>query len=474
MTPERLWTAEDIAAVTGGRLVGSNFDVTGISIDTRTAAQGDLFIALKGPRFDGHDFIDAAQDKKVAGIMATREISGNTIIVNDTLRAMQDMGAGARARSNAKIFAITGSVGKTSTKEMLARCLTILGKTHAAEASLNNHWGVPLSLARLPVSAQYGVFELGMNAANEITPLSKLVSPHIALITTIAAAHVEKLGSLENIARAKAEIFHGMDANGVAILPRDVPEFPILLAEARTQGIGTILTFGATEGADLHMLSVQLNEDTTDMRFSFKGREYKLKLGLAGAHQAMNALAVLAALAQVTNDIEKAFPALENMQAVSGRGNRWPCVIKKGAPPVLVIDETHNASPIAVKAALEVLAQIPTTGRRLAALGDMLELGDTAPAEHAGLKAALLAAQVDQVFTCGKLMAHLAETLPFGRNKHFADSEALAAQIGELVQPGDILLIKGSRGAKMKLVIDAFQGLGQSAQKTPMPAVTGR
>jgi UDP-N-acetylmuramoyl-tripeptide--D-alanyl-D-alanine ligase len=471
---EKLWTAEDIAAVTGGRLVGSNFDVTGISIDTRTAAQGDLFIALKGPRFDGHDFIDVALDKKVAGIMATRETTGNTIVVNDTLRAMEDMGAGARARSGAKIFAITGSVGKTSTKEMLARCLSVLGKTHAAEASLNNHWGVPLSLVRLPASAQYGVFELGMNAANEITPLSRLVSPHISLITTIAAAHVEKLGSLENIARAKAEIFHGMDANGVAILPRDVPEFPILLAEARTQGIGTILTFGATEGSDLHMISVQPNEDASDMRFSFKGREYKLKLGLAGAHQAMNALAVLAAIAQITNDIEKVFPALENMQAVLGRGNRWSCIIKKGAQPVLVIDETHNASPAAVKAALEVLAQIPTTGRRLVALGDMLELGDTGPAEHAGLKSALLSAQVDQVFTCGKLVAHLAEVLPFGRNKHFTDSEALAAQIGELVQPGDILLIKGSRGAKMKLVIDALQGLGQSAQKTPMPATTGR
>lgn len=474
MTSEKLWTAEDIAAITGGNLVGSNFDVTGISIDTRTVGPGDLFIALKGPRFDGHDFIDTARDKKVAGILATKDTGGNSIIVEDTLRAMQDMGAGARSRSNAKIFAITGSVGKTSTKEMLARCLALLGKTHAAEASLNNHWGVPLSLARMPVSAQYGVFELGMNAANEISPLSRLVSPHVSLITTIAPAHVEKLGSLENIARAKAEIFQGMDASGVAILPRDVAEFPTLLAEARTQGIGTILTFGSSEGADLHMTSVTLHADTTDMAFTFKGREYKLTLGMAGVHQAMNALAVLGAVAQVTNDITKVFPALENIEAVSGRGNRFSCIIKQGTPPVLVIDETHNSSPAAVRAALDVLAQIPTTGRRLVALGDMLELGESAANEHANLKQSLLAAQVDQVFTCGRLMAHLAEALPFGRNTHFTDSEALALQIGELVQPGDILLIKGSRGSKMKLVIDALQALGQSATKVPAPATTGR
>lgn len=460
-----LWTGQDLAAATGGKPVGGDFEANGISIDTRTLKPGDLFVALTGPQFDGHSFIDKAFEKGAAAVVVSQATDkGKSILVGDTLRALQDMGAAARARSTAKIFAVTGSVGKTSTKEMLARCLALLGTTHAAEASLNNQWGVPLSLARMPRHTQFGIFELGMNHAGEIAPLSQMVSPHIGLITTIASAHIEHLGSLENITRAKAELFQGMDAQGTVILPRDSAQFSVLLAEARTHGIQNILSFGHEPHSELRMLDVHAHADKTDMRFRFKDKEYTVTLGVAGVHHAMNALAVLGAVAQITDAIETVFPALEEMEPVHGRGNRWACVLKAGAPPLLVIDETHNASPIAVRAALDVLAQIPTTGRRLVALGDMLELGETSVKEHASLKEPLLAAHVDQVFTCGKLMAHLAEALPFGRNRHFADSATLAAQIGELVLPGDILLVKGSRGSKMRLVIDALQLLSQSAQ----------
>ncbi len=469
MSHTPLWTAASLAAVTGGRLIGSDRAVTGVSIDTRTLQAGDVFIALRGPHLDGHEYIAAARAKGATCVIAEHGSEEGTIVVADTFQALQDMGRGARARSKARVFAITGSVGKTSTKEMLARCLSLLGETHAAQASLNNHWGVPLSLARMPVSAQFGVFELGMNHANEITPLSKMTAPHIALITTIASAHIENLGSVENIARAKSEIFHGMETDGVAILPRDNPQFPILLAEARTQGLQHILTFGSDPGSDVRLLDARAEADMTHVHFSYQGKSYDFTLGLAGVHQAMNALAVVAAVAQVTDDITRVLPVLAELTPVSGRGNRWPCLLKKGQPPLLVIDETHNASPVAVRAALDVLARIPTNGRRLVALGDMLELGAVSAQEHAALKEPLLAAHVDHVFTCGKRMAHLAEVLPFGRNTHFADSAALAAHIAELVRPGDVLLLKGSHGSKMKLVIDALQSLSQSAEMALSP-----
>ena len=465
MSVTPLWTAAAIAAVTDGRLVGADCAVTGISIDTRSLQPGDAFIALHGPNFDGHNFVADARAKGASCIIAEKGDAPGTILVADTLRALQDLGQGSRARSHAKIFAVTGSVGKTSTKEMLARCLSVLGMTHAAQASLNNQWGVPLSLARMPEGAQFGVFELGMNHANEISPLSKMVAPHVALITTIASAHIEHLGSLENIARAKAEIFHGMDAGGIAVLPRDNAQFPLLLAEARTQGLQQIVTFGTHAESDMRLLEARIDEESTQVRCVFQSREYTFTLGMAGAHHAMNALAVLSAVAHVTPHFEKVFPALQKMQPVLGRGNRYRYRLHDSKPPVMVIDETHNASPIAVHAALEVLAHIPTSGRRLAVLGDMLELGDAAAQEHAALKEPILAAHVDHVFTCGNRMAYLAEVLPFGRNTHFADSAALAAQIGELVRPGDILLVKGSRGSKMRLVIDALQHLSQSEEK---------
>jgi UDP-N-acetylmuramoyl-tripeptide--D-alanyl-D-alanine ligase len=458
-----LWTADAIAAVTNGKRVGSNFEATGVSIDSRTLQRGDLFIAIQGQHSDGHIYINAALEKGASGIIATSTMQEfNGVVVTDTLRALQDLGAGARARSQAHLFGITGSVGKTSAKEMLARCLRLLDETHAAEASLNNHWGVPLSLARMPITARYGVFELGMNHANEIAPLSKMIAPHCALITTIASAHIANLGSLENIARAKAEIFQGMDTNGVAVLPRDSEQYAVLLAEARTCGLQNIITFGRHSESDFRVIDITTQGTKTNLSFTHRNRTYQVTLGLAGDHQAMNACGVLACVSTVCPDIEQVFAALETMQPVMGRGNRWSFTLQADAPPVIVIDETHNASPIAVRAALEVVAKIPTAGRRIAILGDMLELGDSSPREHAALKDAIEAAAIDQVWTCGKWMIHLAEAMPFGRSRHYEDSASLASQIEELICPGDVLLVKGSRGSAMKRVIDVLQMISHS------------
>jgi UDP-N-acetylmuramoyl-tripeptide--D-alanyl-D-alanine ligase len=467
-----LWYLSDIAAAVNGRIQGAavyDTNIMGISIDTRTLEKGDAFIALVGPHHDGHDHIEQAFMNGAVVVVTHKEISnplGPIIIVNDTLQALNDLGAAARARCSATIFAITGSVGKTSTKEMLAKALSVLGQTHAAEASLNNQWGVPLSLARMPVDTVYGVFELGMNHANEIKPLSILVSPNYSLITNISSAHIENLGSLENIARAKAEIFSGMDADGCVILPQDSEQFSILLAEARTQGIQekNIITFGYKQNSTFQLIDVILEDQKTKLIFSFKGKEYSLISGLSGKHQATNILAVIAVVAQICSDIEVVFPAFEDMQPVKGRGNRLMFVIEKNQTPLLVIDETHNASPIAMRAAFDVLSQIPTTGRRLVALGDMLELGETAIAEHVALKDYLLSSNVDHVLTCGPLMAHLAQALPFGRNTHFMNSEEMAKALHEILKPADVLMVKGSRSSKMKMIIKAIEDLALQAE----------
>lgn len=458
-----LWTSSEIASVTGGSPVGSPFSVTGISIDTRTLQRGDLFVAIQGQHTDGHQYIDMALKKGASGVIATSTMQElNGIIVEDTLQALNDMAAGARARSQASVFAITGSVGKTSAKEMLYRCLSSLGKTHAAEASLNNHWGVPLSLSRMPAESKYGVFEIGMNHANEISPLSKLVAPHCALITTIANAHIENLGTLENIALAKSEIFHGLDSEGVVILPRDSDQYALLLAEARTYGVRKIITFGKHKQSDFQLISVSSEFNHTLMKFCYQSKEYVLNLSLSGEHHAVNTLGVLACVSTVYDDLEKVFPTLEVIQPVIGRGNRWSFKIDSTKTPITVIDETHNASPIAVEAAIDVLSKIPTNGRHILILGDMLELGSIAIAEHVNLKKIIEKKSITHVWTCGKLMYHLHKAMNSINAKHFEDSASLASIINSMIQPGDILLIKGSRGSAMKRVIDALQLISHS------------
>lgn len=452
-----LWTASEIAAITKGNFTGTDLSVSGISIDTRKINPGDLFIALKGPNFDGNDFAEQALEQGAAAVLTTKSGNPKFITVPDTFIALHDLGEGARARTSAKIIAVTGSVGKTSVKSMLNIAFSALGKTHASDASLNNHWGVPLSLARMPKDAEYAIFEIGMNHANEITPLSKLVSPHVSIITTIASAHIQYLGSIENIALAKAEIFHGMQANGIAILPRDSEQFSILLAEARTQGLQKIISFGQSAESDIQLLSI--NGEKLSIR---DGKaEYKLSFGMPGVHQAVNALSVIAAVKALGNDIQKALPSFAEMTPVTGRGNNQQVVIAPNQPPITIIDETHNASPIAVKAALRVLEQMASKGRRIVILGDMLELGPDSPQFHAELSDAVMASGSDLTLLSGPMMQNLAKKLSTATTRHYADSMALNAEIAQLIQPGDVVLVKGSRGSKMKLVVDALVDLGQ-------------
>lgn len=459
--PNILWTANDIASVTQGKLTNGDFAVTGISIDTRTLQKGDLFIALKGPHSDGHDFIDDAFAKGAACVLAQQGIDGKRIIVPDTFTALQDMGAGARVRSKATILAVTGSVGKTSVKAMLAAAFAEIGETHAAEASLNNHWGVPLSLARMPQSAEFAIFEIGMNHENEIAPLSKLVSPHLSIITTIANAHIEHLKTIENIALAKAEIFQGMDANGVAILPLDSAQYPLLLAEARTQGLQRILSFGEHKDADVQLVSIQENEQGSLLGIRLQDQRLQVEFGMPGRHQAVNVLSVLAAFVALGIDPVRTLPALQNLRPVTGRGNRTQLIFTAGKAPIDILDETHNASPIAVKAALKTLDLYQSATRRIVILGDMLELGPESPDLHAGLAEAVRKANPDLILLCGKMMAHLAKALGDKKTRHYPDSAALVEEIGTLVSPGDAIMVKGSRGSKMRLVIDALHGLGQ-------------
>lgn len=452
-----LWTASEIAAVTQGTLNGDDYNITGISIDTRHIENGDLFIPLKGPNFDGHDFIDTAIQNGAAGFLSDRKtVRDAAILIKDSFTALHDLGAGARARSHAKIMAVTGSVGKTSVKAMLHDAFAAIGVTHASTASLNNHWGVPLSLARMPRQAEYAVFEIGMNHAGEITPLSKLVAPHLAIITTVAPAHIAHFDGIESIALAKAEIFQGMDVNGVAVLPRDSAQFTILLAEARTQGLQNIVTFGEHEEADIRLISCHAHATHSDVTVAVKGQVYQFTLGLAGYHQALNALSVIAALDAFGqwNDTTRA--AFAKMQVVKGRGNVITRSAQKGSNGLVIIDDTHNASPIAIKASLKTLALSQQSGQRIVALGDMLELGDDAPDLHADLAEAVLACKPDLVLLAGSLMKYLANKLPKEMTRHYPDSIALASEVDTLVKDGDIILVKGSHGSRMDRVVDAL------------------
>lgn len=487
MTQLSLWNAAEIAATTQGAYGGTagkpaeTVQVTGISIDTRTLAEGDLFVPLRGPNFDGHDFIDDAVARGAALVLCEKGEAPATVRVADTLLALQDLASGARARTRAAIMAVTGSVGKTTVKSMLHTAFSAAGTTHANDASLNNHWGVPLSLARLPEQARYGVFEIGMNHAGEITPLSRLVAPHLAIITTVAAAHIAHFDSVEAIARAKAEIFQGMDANGIAVLPRDCAQYPLLLAEARTQGLRRILTFGEHPESMVRLLSSTETPQGHQVTMCLQGadrtpQEISFTLGLSGKHHALNALAVIAALEafDVLNDVT--LGAFATMSPVSGRGNRISCHVQPDQPPLVLIDETHNASPVAVEAALRGFKNIQAHGKRYIVLGDMLELGPQSEALHRSLASAVLAARPDHVLLSGALMRALSNelerTAPQLALDHYPDSKALAEALVTKAAAGDVVLVKGSHGARMKTVIDALCGLCHDCSTGKPPTIT--
>jgi len=458
-----LWTASEAMIATGAKPVpGAAWAASGVSIDTRAVAANDLFVALKGPRFDGHDFVTAALSSGAAAAMVDRPIAGadpaRLLAVPDTMAGLEALAIAARARSHAKIVAVTGSVGKTGTKEALATLLGAQGRTHASTGNLNNQIGMPLSLARMPATAEFGVFEIGMNHAGEIAPLSAMLRPHVAIITNVEAVHLEYFADVEGIADAKAEIFTGLDADGTAILNRDNPHFVRLTAGAKARGIAKVWGFGEAAGAEGHLVSVDLESSGSVVRAAILGREVSFRLPLPGRHQVQNALAVLLAVVAMGGDLGAAVASLEGLTPVKGRGVAIDVVIAGGS--FRIVDETYNASPAATRAALAVLGMTAPAvgGRRLVALGDMLELGANGPAEHAGLAEALIAAKVEQVFTAGPLMRHLNDALPAAmRGGHAENSTALAPLVAGAARTNDIVLVKGSAGSQMGAVVVALR-----------------
>ena len=459
MTRE-LWTAMEIAAATGGKAHG-DWAVVGVSIDSRTVQPRELFIALRGPHHDGHAFVADALARGAAAL-ADRVPDGLSeaalVVVDDTMAALTALGRAARARSQARTAALTGSVGKTGTKEALRLALSMQAPTHANAASHNNHWGVPLSLARAPRGTVYAVYELGMNAPGEIAMLTRLVRPHVAMITAVEAAHLGFFPSVEAIAAAKGEIFQGLEPGGVAVLNADNPHFARLVAMAEAAGCGRVIGFGAASGATARLRDAHLDAAGSDVLMSLDGREIAFRVGAPGRHWVANALGVVACAAALGADPEAAALALADFRAPAGRGRQHRLLLPSGS--VTLIDESYNANPASVRAALQVLAA--AAGRRVAMLGDMLELGDHAPRLHAGLARAVVACGVDRVYTAGPAMRHLHDALPAARRgEHVEDAAALLPILDRELRPGDTLLIKGSLGMRMGRIVEALLARGQ-------------
>jgi len=466
MSPSPLWTDADAARATGGRLDGHPWAATGVSIDSRTLAPGDLFVALAGPSHDGHDHVAAALAAGAAAALVHRRPDGVAadaplLVVTETGAALRALAAAARARSAARIAAITGSVGKTGTKEMLALALGDQGPTHASAGNLNNHWGVPLSLARLPADARFAVFEMGMNHAGEIAPLTRLVRPHLAVITAIEAVHLEFFASIEAIADAKAEIVEGIEPGGFVVLPRDTRQFGRLAAAAHAAGIETVWSFGAHIESTARLLDCGLDPASTAVFGLVGDLLISYRLGVSGRHWAINSLAVLLAARGLGADPAAAAQALVRMSPPRGRGQRLRLPLSGGT--IEVIDESYNASPVSMAAAITTLAAArPAKGaRRIAVLGDMLELGPGSPELHASLASVIAERGIDLVYTAGPLMASLAAALESERRGGHADSaEALAPMVRAALRPGDVVMVKGSAGSRMGRVVQALSEQG--------------
>ncbi|WP_308916728.1 UDP-N-acetylmuramoyl-tripeptide--D-alanyl-D-alanine ligase [Jannaschia sp. LMIT008] len=453
-----LWTAQDAAAATGGRAAGE-WTATGLSIDSRTIGPGELFVALTDAR-DGHDFVGAALDAGAPAAMVSRVPDGidprRLLVVPDVQSALEAMGCAGRARTRAKVAAVTGSVGKTSTKDMLAHMLTGQGRTHAAARSFNNHWGVPLTLSAIPPDADFAVVEIGMNHPGEIAPLARLAAPHAALVTNVAPVHLEAFADgIEGIAREKASIFGGLVPGGAAVWNADLDVSPILRDAGGTVGFGT-------SRADWRLREVAAGADSVTCAADTPVGEVAFRIGAPGAHFALNALGALAVVHALGGDVAIAALALSGWAPPAGRGQRHAVRLSPDTPPVDLIDDAYNANPASVGAALDLLAATPVArrGRRIAILGDMKELGPTGPALHAALADHDAMASIDVVHCVGPLMRSLYDALPPGQRGHVcARAEALGRQMRDMLRPGDAVLVKGSLSMGMQALVGTIRGL---------------
>ncbi len=473
MTAKLVWQAEEVIRAVGGQcLHEQTWEAHGVSINTRTIQPLDLFIALVGGARDGHDYVAEAFEKGASAAIVSRQppqvaADAPVILVEDTFTALENLGRAGRQRCKADIVAVTGSVGKTSSKEMLRVMLNAVGETYANEGNLNNQWGVPLSLSRMPAQARYGVFELGMNHAGELTGLSQQVRPDVALITTIEAVHLEFFASLDAIADAKAEVFLGMNANGAAVLNRDNAQFARLAAGAKNHGLKKILGFGRDGKADARMLNYAATPDGSEIEADILGRKINYSLTTHGEHLALNSLGALLAAVAAGGDLDACVAALAHYRQPAGRGGVQTIILAEGN--ITVIDESYNASPAAVRAAVHVLGQKtpPVGGHRILVLGDMKELGTEAHALHAGLASDIIKADITRVFCCGEMMAYLYEALPPNlRGAYAPDSAELTPHVISALHAGDIITVKGSHSMNMNLIVDALKALGEPALKS--------
>jgi UDP-N-acetylmuramoyl-tripeptide--D-alanyl-D-alanine ligase len=460
-----LYSIDAILQATGGRAEAiSATEINSVSIDSRELGPDALFVAIKGDRFDGHDFVDTALANGAAAALVGEGHGGpGRIEVSDALAGLRDLAVAARSRSRAFVVGVTGSVGKTTTKEALRVVFEAAGQTHASIKSFNNHWGVPLMLARLPEAAQFGVFEMGMNAPDEIRPLSRLVRPHVAVITNIAPAHLEKLGSIEAIAHAKAEIFEGLEPGGTAVVNADHAQLDILLEAARAANVGQVVTYGFSEGVDWQILDPQTAGDQSFATVRHDGQDHALALGVSGRHMLANATAALAVAELAGIDPAVALAALAGFGAQPGRGQRT--LLGPAEKPLLLIDESYNANTASMTAALDVFATIAApAGRKILVLGDMLELGAEADRLHASLADAVKASGAARVHLVGQAVDALAAALPaeLVATKAQSVEQAIEPVIADLAY-GDAIMIKGSNGIGLARLVSAISArFGQS------------
>jgi UDP-N-acetylmuramoyl-tripeptide--D-alanyl-D-alanine ligase len=462
-----LWTSHDLLSASGATLDGAiTRTITGVSIDTRSLKPGDIFVALRHAR-DGHDFVGAAFAAGAAAALVEHTYvrqagDGALLRVVDPLGALVGLATAARARlaADARVIAVTGSAGKTGTKDMLRACLASVGVTHAPEKSFNNHWGVPLTLARMPVTARYAVIEIGMNHAGEITPLTRLTRPHVAVVVNVLPVHVGNFADGEiGVAKAKSELFLGLEPGGVAVIPRDSEHYESL-REAATQRTGRILTFGRHADADVRVMSIETHPDApTDVATTLGA----FRVGVPGEHIALNATAVAAVLREVLpagQDLSAALAPLAALAPPAGRGARTRLPLSGGGH-ALLIDESYNANPASMRAALASLGAVPRDRypRRIAVIGDMRELGEASAAYHLGLDEPLAEAGADLVFACGPYMQALFERLPVARRGAYGvASTDIAPALAAAVRDGDVVMIKGSLGTNMAPLVAAVRG----------------
>jgi UDP-N-acetylmuramoyl-tripeptide--D-alanyl-D-alanine ligase len=456
-----LWTGQELIAATGGRAEGGvAAAIGGVSIDTRSLAPGDVFFAIHGDVHNGHKFVAEAFRRQAAAAVVDEahaaELTGlgTLIVVPDVLHALENAGCAARARSRAGVVAITGSVGKTGTKEALRLALADQGTVHASAASYNNHWGVPLSLARMPAESDFGIFEIGMSASGEIVPLTGMVRPDVAVVTTVAPVHLEFFPSVAAIADAKGEIFSGLEPGGAAVINRDIAEFDRLKAHAAASPAGRIVTFGEHEGADVRAKRILTRAECTVVEAEVFGTPVVYRIGSPGRHIAVNSLAVLATAKLLGADLALAALALSQLSPPVGRGERTRLQVPGGE--VVLIDESYNANPASMLAALAALGQtdIGFRGRRIAVLADMLELGPESERLHAGLASAIEENAVDVVFAAGPAMQALWHALPPTlRGAHAQAPDGLEGPVLASLRAGDVIMVKGSNGTRISRLV---------------------